>query len=107
MRTLDIFEPVYQVNSLGITELDYDGDGRFTMTIIPFTLIQEAVLQAEGDSSVFWKVVYKRAFMEIINEKDKKYADIQREYLDESEFPFENLTLRQLVNLATAYKKSA
>lgn len=106
MRTNDYFEPVYKVNSLGVIELDKVEEG-FQQILIPYSLILEAIHQAEGDSGVFWKIIYKRAFMETIIEKDRKYADIQREYLDESEFPFENLTLRQLVNLASAYKKSA
>ena len=46
-------------------------------------------------------------FTEKISPTDGKYADTERDYLDEAEFPFENLTLRQFVNLASAYKKSA
>ena len=108
MRTGKQYGTVSKVNSLGIIELERDeGDNEFHLTIIPYSLILDAVQQAEGDSNKFWALINKRAFTEKISPTDGKYADTERDYLDEAEFPFENLTLRQFVNLASAYKKSA
>lgn len=107
MRTKDYFEPVYKVNSLGVIELEHVSETLFKLTIIPYSLILDSVRLAKGDSSKFWSELYRRAFTENIGGDDRRFSDTQREYLDETEFPFDNLTLRQLVNLASAYKKTA
>lgn len=98
---------VYQVsNKYGLSMISfipYHGDsdkGDLTVSHIPFPLIKEAAVKSGGDEGKFFCYLYSHMLKKTIPSSVSWLKKHERELIDETGYVFENLTMKQLENLA-------
>lgn len=101
MRKPDNGTTVYGINKIGIIRLEYSDDNNsMTIHYIPYSLVRASVETSEGNQCLFWKSLFGKSHSETIRRDSPRYNSVMEEYSDTTGFPFENLTMEQIVSIA-------
>lgn len=106
MRTL--CEQVYKIDQKGegLDMLSYEPftpkTGQVTVAFIPFKVIKAALKVSEGDQKKFFDYVYRHMTKDTVIVGDQWLSNYRQDIMDDKAYPFSNLTMAQMVNMANA-----